>query len=258
MGSTYCCITQKHNAVRSPLAVLRQSEDRPQEEILRLLDQRLDAGDLGITETLQNIRADLLLVRARRLPAVARLQLRQLHQRADVDRVLLRVVVAGEQHAAAGEVDGGALEVHGEVGLDGREAEGVAEARIGGFALGLDVLQARDGVDAVAAHEQVGAGGAAVFEGESDFVGGLFDVYRALAAGKSDVLVLLNSGQDTFQGVATGDSQGLVGRVADALAFWTAEVGGSESGGVDVEDLKVVDCSAIVSFTDDRQSSQVV
>lgn len=238
--------------------MLRQRENRPEEEVLRLLDQRDDTGDLRIAKALHDIGADLLRIRARSLPAVARLQLRQLHQRAHVHAVLLRVVVAGQQHAAAREVDGRALEVHGEIGLDGREAEGVAEPRVARFALRVDVLEARDGVDSVAAHEQVAVGGAAVFEGDGDVFGGLFDVHRALAAGQGDVLVLPHGGEDAFEGVAAGDAEGFVGRVADAFAFGAAEVGGCEACGVDVEDFEVVDCAAIVSFADDGKGPQVV
>jgi len=163
--------------------MLRQREHRPQEEVLRLLNQRLDTSNLRIAEPIHDVRADLLGVSPRGLPAIARLQLGQLHQRTHVHRVLLRVVVAGQQHAAAGEVDSGALEVHGEVWLDGSEAESVAEARIRRFALGVDVLQAGDGVDAVAAHEQVGADRLAIFESEGDGFGGFFDLDCALAAG---------------------------------------------------------------------------
>lgn len=46
------------------------------------------------------------------------------------------------------------------------------------------MLEARDGVDAVAAHEQVACGGAAVFESYGDVVGGFLDIYCAFAAGE--------------------------------------------------------------------------
>jgi len=217
--------------------MLRQRENRPQEEVLRLLNQRLNAGDLRIAEPVHDVRADLLGVGTRSLPAIARLQLGQLHQRADVHRVFLRIVVAGQQHATAGEVDSRALEVHGEVWLDGGETESIAQARVGRFALGIDVLQASDGVNTITAHEQVRADRLAILESEGDVLGCLLDVDGALAAGQGDVLLLLDGGQDALEGVAAGDAEGFVGWVADAFAVWAAEVGGGEAGGVDVEDF---------------------
>lgn len=217
--------------------MLRQRENWPQEKVLRLLNQRLDARDLRIAEPVHDICADLLGVSASSFPAIAGLQLGQLHQRADVHRVLLRVVVAGQQHAAAGEVDSRALEVHGEVWLDRSETKSIAEARVGGFALGVNVLQAGDGVDAITTHEQVCADGLAILESEGDVLGCLLDVDGALAAGQGDVLLLLDGGQDALEGVAAGDAEGFVGWVADAFAVWAAEVGGGEAGGVDVEDF---------------------
>lgn len=237
IDGTYSSIPKQHHPLRAPLAMLRQREHRPQEKVLRLLDQRLNTRDLRIAKPLHDIRADLLGVRASGFPAIARLQLGQLHQRAHVHRVLLRVVVAGQQHAPAGEVDGRALEVHGEVGLDGGEAEGIAQARVGGFAFGVDVLQAGDGVDAITTHEQVSADGLAVFESEGDVLGGFFDVDGALAAGHGDVLLGFDGGEHAFESVAAGDAEGFVGWVADAFAVWAAEVRCGEAGGVDVEDF---------------------
>lgn len=167
-------------------------------------------------------------------------------------------MVAGQQHAAAGKVDSSAFEVHREVGLDGCEAEGVAEAGVSGFALWVDVFEASDRVDTVAAHQQVGSGGATVFKSKSYVLGRLFDLGCSLSAGEGDVLVLFYSSQDAFQSISTGDAEGFVGRVADAFAFWAAEVGGGEAGGVDIEDFQVVDCAAVVSLADDWECSQVV
>lgn len=120
------------------------------------------------------------------------------------------------------------------------------------------MLQACDRVNAITAHEQVRGGRAAVLECESDVFLRFFDLGRALAAGEGDVLLLLYSRQDTLEGITASNTQGLVGWVANAFSIWSAKVGCGESGGVNIEDLQIVNFAAIISFADDRESTQVV
>jgi hypothetical protein len=68
---TYSSITKQHHSISAPLAMLRQREHRPQEKVLRLLNQRLDARDLRITKAIHDIRADLLSIRTSSFPAIA-------------------------------------------------------------------------------------------------------------------------------------------------------------------------------------------
>ena len=235
--------------------MLREREHRPEIEILRPLDQGLDAGDLRIAESLQKLCARLLRIGADALPAVAGANVLDLHQSAHVHLALVGGEEGGEEHAASGEVDGGAFEVDLKVLLDGSEAEGVRDAGVGPFTLWVDVLEAGRGVDAITAHEQISGCGAAVFEFEGDFVLRLFDCGGAFAAGEGDVLVLLHCCQDALQCITAGDTQGLVWWIADAFAFGASEVRLGQFAGVDVEDLEVVDCAAIVVRADDGEGA---
>ena len=138
-----------------PLAMFRKREHWPQEEILCLLDQRHNARDLRIAESFHKLSTSLLSITANSFPAITGAHILHLHQTSNVDRVGLRVVVRGEQHAAAREVDGCAFEVDLEVRVDWRKAECVAETRVYRFALRLDMLETSDRMDAIAAHEQL-------------------------------------------------------------------------------------------------------
>lgn len=70
--------------------------------------------------------------------------------------------------------------------------------------------------------------------------------------------MLIYGCEHAFESIATGDAEGLVGRISDSLAIRATEVGGCEACGVNVKDLKVVDCAAIISLADNGKSAEVV
>lgn len=167
-------------------------------------------------------------------------------------------MIARQQHSALSEVDCCALEVDFEVFPDRCEAESIGDASVSCFPFWLDMLQACDGMDAIAAHEDVSRRGTAIFKLDGNVVWALLDADGSLSTSKSDVLVLSQSLEYSFQRISTGDAESFERRIADSLALWSFEVRFGNFARIGIEDFEEVDVLSIVVLADVLEGSEMV